>query len=93
MITSIISVFPNSKFDRSKVFPFVLWSNLFEKFVVPNSSIMIKFVRLASKNKIQRISKQVRCMSSNSFKIQNEEDFEERVLKSSTPVIVDFMAT
>lgn len=31
--------------------------------------------------------------SKKSFKIQDEEDFNERVKKSKTPVIVDFFAT
>lgn len=35
----------------------------------------------------------IRTMVSNSFKVQNLEDFDEKVKKSDKPVIVDFFAT
>lgn len=38
-------------------------------------------------------SQSVRHLVSNSFKVQDEEDFDERVKKSTKPVIVDFFAT
>ncbi|XP_044737662.1 thioredoxin, mitochondrial-like isoform X2 [Chrysoperla carnea] len=38
------------------------------------------------------INNTIRCMSSNSFTVQDPSDFEKRVNKSNVPVIVDFFA-
>lgn len=63
--------------QASKLF---LKTNLLSKSV--SSPSILGFRKIATSNP-----------STKSFKIQDEKDFDERVKKSKTPVIVDFFAT
>ena len=55
------------------------------------TTVLRNFVQTTSKIAVRSIS--ISHVRRNSFKVQDQKDFQERVMNSKVPVIVDFFAT